>query len=158
MWATAIRAMLADGGAAVQVDAPGYRAPETVPAGRPHPAPPWAAIAGLARRFLGSGRRAGQGIRNTSPGGEDAVFQAAGFAPGIRVVVPDGRTLVRTEDDVVAHTFSSSPTAPHLFGVRVGEFEAALRAVLQEAAPGGRFAVHLPDNVLTVWRPLRGVT
>ncbi|MFN8508740.1 MAG: class I SAM-dependent methyltransferase [Dehalococcoidia bacterium] len=154
--ADAIRGMLEAGGAAVQVDAPAYRPDESDERNLPHPAPPQAAIDALTRRFLGPGRRAGQGVRNTSPSGEDAVFRAAGFAPGVRVVVPDGRVLVRTEDDLVAHTFSASPTAPHLFGDRLGEFETALRGVLRETSPDGRFAVRLPDNVLTLWRPLPG--
>ncbi|MCC6388421.1 MAG: class I SAM-dependent methyltransferase [Dehalococcoidia bacterium] len=151
--ARATRGMLEPGGAAVQVDAPAYRPGEFDWRDLPYGPPPQAAIEALTRRFLGPGRRAGQSVRNTSPSGEDAVFQAAGFAPGKRVIVPDGRVVVRTEDDVVAQTFSSSHTAPHLFGDRLAEFETALRGELREASPKGRFAVRLPDNVLTVWRP-----
>lgn len=153
--AAAVRGMLEAGGAAVQVDAPGYR-PQPTGDQLPWPAPPLAAIGDLAREFLGPDRRAGRGIRNTSPGDEDAVFRAAGFAPGERVTVPDGRILVRTIDDMVAETFSMSWTAPHLFGARTPEFEQRLRALLAEASPEARFAVRLPDNILTIWRPVRG--
>jgi SAM-dependent methyltransferase len=121
---------LEHGGAAVQVDA---------------------AVAGLRTRYLGPDLRAGQGIRNSSPDGEDAVFRAAGFRPMRRVIVPDGRVITRTIDDLVAQRFSSSPTAPHLFGHRLGSFEADLRELLESASPSGLFSVHLPDNVLSIW-------
>ena len=93
-----------------------------------------------------------EGIRNSSPGDEAAVFRAAGFAGPELVVVPDGRTIVRSADDLVAETFSLSSTAPHLFGDRLSQFDADLRRVLAEASPDGAFAVRLPDNELKIWR------
>jgi hypothetical protein len=66
----------------------------------------------------GDGRRAGQGIRNTSPSGEDEVFRQAGFLPAQTVTVPDQRIVERTADDIVAGVFSTSSSAPHLFGDR----------------------------------------
>ena len=48
----------------------------------------------LRRQYLGSDRRAGQGIRNTSPSGEDQVFQEAGFRPAQTVTVPDQRIII----------------------------------------------------------------
>src|SRR6185437_4640824 len=109
-------------------------------------------IAELRRAYLGDDRRAGRGIRNASPGDEAAVFRAAGFSGPRRVIVPDGRTIVRSADDLVAETFSMSSTAPHLFGARKSLFEADLRKVLAEASPDGAFAVRLPDNELKIWR------
>jgi SAM-dependent methyltransferase len=146
--AAAVRTMVESRGAAVQVDAPAYRPDETGEATIPQEA-----IDELRRRWLGPDRRAGKGVRNTSPSGEDDVFQAAGFAPALTVEVPDGRRSELTVDDLVARAFSSSSTAPHLFGDRAAEFEAELRAVLAEASPSGRFTVRLPDNVLRIWRP-----
>lgn len=70
----------------------------------------------LRIRWLGSDRRAGQSIRNTSPSGEPEVFAAAGFTAPDVVVVPDGRLLKRTIDDLVAERLATSATAPHLFG------------------------------------------
>jgi hypothetical protein len=67
--------------------------------------------------------------------------------------VPDGRVIHPTIDEVVARVFSSSWTAPHLFGARVGEFEHQLRVILRDASPGGRFTVRLPDNRLRIWQP-----
>jgi len=155
--AGAVCTMLEAGGVAVQVDAPGYRPDELDEAASraplPHPLPPEAPIIELRRRYLGSDKRAGRGIRNTSPAGEDAVFQAAGFAPAQEVVVPGGRRLDRTIDDIVAGVFSSSATAPHLFGDPLAHFEADLRSLLAEASPSGLFSVRLPDNTLRIWRP-----
>ena len=153
MVARTVKGMLEPGGAVVHVD--------TLPregggGDGPHPAEPLDAIADLRRRYLGPDTRAGQGVRNSSPSGEDEVFQAAGFAPAEAVVVPDGRLLERDVDDIVAHTFSSSPTAPHLFGERLGEFEADLRKLLIEVSPRGLFSARLPDNRLRIWRPRSG--
>lgn len=118
----------------------------------PHPPPPDDALDQLRRRYLGPDRRAGQGIRNTSPSGEDDVFQAAGFRPAETVIVPDQRAVELTADDLVARVFSLSSTAPHLFGDRQQDYEEDLREILAEASPAGRFSVRLPDNVLRIWR------
>jgi SAM-dependent methyltransferase len=152
--ARSVKSLLEPGGAAVQVDAASYRADaraEAPTVDLPHPPPPDDAVAELRTRYLGPDVRAGQGIRNSSPDGEDAVFRAAGFLPIRRVVIPDGRVLTRTIDDLVAQRFSSSPTAPHLFGDRLDDFEADLRQLLSEASPFGVFSVRLPENVISIW-------
>jgi SAM-dependent methyltransferase len=154
--ASAVATMLDDGGAVVQVDAPGYRHDELAAENRhgilPFPPPPDDALDQLRRDFLGPDRRAGHGIRNTSPDGEDQVFQQAGFLPAEVVIVPDRRAVERTADDVVALVFSSSSTAPHLFGDRREDYERQMRHILALASPSGRFSVRLPDNTLRVWR------
>jgi SAM-dependent methyltransferase len=154
--ASAVAAMLDPGGAVVQVDAPGYRAADLAAEAQrgtlAFPPPPDEAIDQLRRRYLGSDRRAGQGIRNTSPSGEDGVFREAGFLPAQTVTVPDQRAVELTADDVVARVFSISSTAPHLFGDRRQDFEADLREILAQASPPGRFSVRLPDNILRIWR------
>jgi ubiquinone/menaquinone biosynthesis C-methylase UbiE len=154
--AAAVATMLDPGGAAVQVDAPGYRpedlAAETRRGTLPFPPPPDDALDRLRRQHLGNDRRAGQGIRNTSPAGEDQVFQQAGFRPAETVSVPDQRAIERTTDDLVAQVFSLSSTAPHLLGDRRAEYERDLREILAQASPAGRFSVRLPDNVLRIWR------
>ena len=154
--ASAVTTMLDPGGAVVQVDAPAYRADELAAETRrgtlPFPPPPDDALDQLRRRYLGADRRAGRGIRNTSPEGEDAVFRQAGFAPAQTVTVPDRRVAEQTADEIVARVFSSSSTAPHLFGDRRDDFEADLREILARASPAGRFCVLLPDNILRIWR------
>ncbi len=83
-----------------------------------------------------------------------ASAMSAGFSGPDVVIVPDGRTIVRTVDDVVAHTLSMHSTAPHLFGDQLSRFEADLRQTLADAAsPAGAFSVRLPDNKLNVWKP-----
>jgi SAM-dependent methyltransferase len=154
--ASAVATMLGPGGAVVQVDAPAYR-PEDLSAesqrgSLPFPPPPDDALDQLRRQYLGSDRRAGQGIRNTSPAGEDEVFRQAGFQPAETVTVPDGRAIERTSDDVVARVFSTSSTAPHLFGDRQQDYERDVREILTRASPSGRFSVRLPDNILRIWR------
>ena len=148
--------MLDPGGAVVQVDAPGYRAEELSAERRSgtlaFPPPPDDALDRLRRRYLGADRRAGRGIRNTSPDGEDEVFRRAGFLPAETVTVPDRRAVEQTADELVARVFSSSSTAPHLFGDRRDDYEADLREILARTSPAGRFYVRLPDNILRVWR------
>ncbi|HTJ66772.1 MAG TPA: class I SAM-dependent methyltransferase [Actinospica sp.] len=154
--AATVATMLDVGGAAVQVDAPGGRAEEAAEASQraplPYPLPPHEALDVLRREFLGEDRRAGRSIRNTSPSGEDDVFQQAGFLPAETIIVPDQRVIERSADDLVALVFSNSSTAPHLFGDRLADYERALRHVLAEASPSGRFSVRLPDNLLRIWR------
>ena len=150
--ASTLRGMLVVGGAAVQVDAPGFRSTDR-PEGRPGLDAADDAVEELRREWLGPDRRAGQGIRNTSPSGEDQVFQSAGFLPAVELVVPDGRVVERSVDDMVALTLSQSSSAPHLFGERLDDFVVQLREVLSRASTGGTFSVVLADNVLRVWRP-----
>lgn len=151
--AAVVRDMLVPGGVLVHIDNH-HQDGVTGATPLPHPPPPDEAIAELRREFLGSQRRAGSSVRESSPGDEDSVFRAAGFLGPERVPVEDGRVLDRTVDDVVAATFSLSSTAPHLFGARLPAFEARLRALLRDASPSGLFAVRLPDNELKIWRPV----
>jgi SAM-dependent methyltransferase len=151
--ASAVRGILDANGAVVQVDLWHTNPPGQVPPNGPYPPIPEAAIDELRRQWLGPHRRAGQGLRNTSPGGEDAVFQAAGFAPEEIVVVPDNRILERSAEDVVAWVLSTSSTAPHLFGDRLGDFIKDLRCLLLDVSPEGRFSVALSDNRLRIRRP-----
>jgi hypothetical protein len=147
--ASVVRGMLEPGGAVVHVD---NRHQDGLAPDDALPAPPVERIAELRRAYLGPDRRAGKGIRNSSPGDEAAVFRGAGFAGPDIVVVPDGRTIVRSADDLVAETFSLSSSAPHLFGDRLSQFEADLRLILAKTSPEGAFAVRLPENELKIWR------
>ncbi len=150
--ASAVRTMLEPDGAVVQLDLWHTNPPDReLPAGV-HPAVPEAAIDDVRRRWLGPDRRAGQGFRNTSPSGEDEVFQGAGFSPEEVIVVPDNRVLERSVDDVIAWVLSTSSTAPHLFGDRLPEFVSELRSRLIDASPDGRFSVPLSENRLRIRR------
>jgi SAM-dependent methyltransferase len=151
--ASAVRGMLTTDGAVVQVDLWHSEPPGRIPPSGPYPPIPEAAIDELRRRWLGPDRRAGQGFRNTSPDGEDEVFQAAGFAPEVLVVVPDDRVLERSAEDVVAWVLSTSSTAPLFFGDRLSDFVEDLRRLLLDVSPEGRFSVALSDNRLRIRRP-----
>lgn len=134
--AAAVREMLEPGGAVVQVSTWNVVPLPDV-------------VEELRVRYLGADRRAGRSIRNTSPDGEDAVFQSAGFPPMEDHVVADGREVERSVDDAVANVLSMSGTAPHLFGDRLDAFVGDLRAALEPHAP---FRTRLGDNSVRIWR------
>jgi SAM-dependent methyltransferase len=106
----------------------------------PGPPPiPHAEIEALVQKYLGPGKRAGQGpapVRTHRF--EDVLVQTrfgepeAIFAPGI----PD---LVRDTESVVSGYFSFSWSAPHLFGDRADEFARELDELLRERSPSGLF-------------------
>jgi SAM-dependent methyltransferase len=149
--AAAVRDMLTPDGALVLVA--DVKAPKTVPDPLPAPLPPYESIRALVRRWLGPVPRAGQGsLPYGSPGDEEAVLAAAGFAGPERLTLPAGAPRLRSEDDVVAWVWSLSGSAPHLFGERRGAFEAELRAALWAASPTGIFAETLPDTDARIWR------
>jgi len=121
--------------------------------GLPHPTVPRADIEALVKQYVGPVRRAGRStLPQGTPGDEVEVLARAGFAGPGQHAVAGGEALVRDEDDVVAETFSMSFSAPHLFGERLAEFEADLRALLCEASPSGRFSEQLPSTELRIWR------
>jgi len=123
----------------------------------PLPSPPYAEIRELVRQYLGPARRAGQGtLAIGTPDREDLVLAQAGFENFERHVVPAGQVVDRSADDIVAWVFSRSDTAPHLFGDRRAGFERDLRALLQQASPGNRFAEHLPAAEIMTWRKPQG--
>ena len=143
--------MLEPGGAWVHVDV------KTTPVAAtdeqlPHPEPPRSQIAELAARYLGPVRRAGQGtLPRGTPGAEDEIMLAAGFAGPRRRPLGGKRVVERSEDEVVASIFSVSSSAPHLFGADLGAFESELRELLRDASPDGRFSEVAPPGQLIVW-------
>ncbi|MFJ8042543.1 class I SAM-dependent methyltransferase [Kitasatospora sp. NPDC096147] len=149
--AVAVRELLRPGGAFVHVA--DWKAERRSVAGLPHPVPPQPAVDGLVRRYLGPLRRAGQGVLpHGTPGGEAEVLARAGYAGPSRLVVPGGQVLELDAGDLVARTFSTSSSAPHLFGPHLPAFEADLRALLQAASPSGLFAERLPGTEVRIWR------
>lgn len=108
----------------------------------PSPGPPpipHAEIKALVQKYLGSTRRAGQGIAPVRTHRfEDALVRTRFgtprviFAPGI----PD---LVRDSESVLSGYFSLSSSAPHLFGDRVEAFANEVRELLKARSPEGLF-------------------
>lgn len=151
--AAAVRGMLDPGGACVHVHATTHRGDDSSDR-LAHPRPPHAEIDDLVRHYLGSVRRAGRGhLPGGTPGGEDEVFRAAGFSGPTRVEPDTAEVVTRSEDEIVAATFSLSSAAPHLFGARRAAFERDLRSLLRRASPSGRFAERRRAIALDVWRP-----
>jgi SAM-dependent methyltransferase len=119
----------------------------------PQPGVPYAAIKDLVGQYLGPVRRAGRGVLpHGTPDDEAAVLSRAGFSGPKRYVVPGGQALERTCGDVLAWVFSTSSSAPHLFGTRRGDFEADLKQLLREISPSGRFSERQPSTEVFVWR------
>jgi SAM-dependent methyltransferase len=150
--APAVAAMLAPGGACVLVYASTHE-------GTPgtdeleFPRPPRAAIADLVTSYLGSVRRAGQGVLPGGlPSGGGAAMRSAGFSKLRQLDAGAGAVHVRTDDEIVASVFSLSSAAPHLFGTRLAEFERALRGLLEAVSPAGMFAERMHGAAIDVWR------
>lgn len=136
--AGAVYDMLEPGGALVLImhKADGRAVPPS-----PGPPPiPHAEIEALVKTYLGSTSRAGQGAApvRTHSADEDAIARTRFgvprviFAPGI----PD---LVRDTESVLSGYFSTSWSAPHLFGDRVEEFATEVRGLLRARSPEGVF-------------------
>lgn len=143
--------MLESGGAFVHVGGAEVQTPPPTGA-MPHPVPPGDAIRELAQSYLGVPRRAGQGLLHRgTPGDEWAVLRPAGFEPPETTLVRGRQVLARTVDDVVANVFSTSGSAPHLFGDRVVAFEQELRALLSNASDSGLFSEQIPDLALVFY-------
>lgn len=150
--AALMREMLEPGGAFVHVNSGSHDVPGAI-TDLPFPVPPLAAIRELVQQYVGPTRRAGQGVIEHGTKYDLAeVLSNAGFVQPQSVRVPLEGVLVRTSDDLVAFVFSRSGSAPHLFGDRLGEFEADLRRLLNRASPSGKFAEQPPDTQLEIWR------
>jgi SAM-dependent methyltransferase len=148
--AATVRGMLAPGGSWVHVDATTHQGVDGA-GGFPRPAPPRGEIEDLITAYLGATRRAGTGLLpEGTPSGEDEIMVAAGFSGPERVTVA-GRTHERSTDQIVASVFSLSRAAPHLFGARVREFEADLRALLARASPACEFSERSREIELVIW-------
>jgi hypothetical protein len=109
------------------------------PPGPRYPPIPHDAIRALVDRYRGPRRRAGQGFASfPADRHEDALARTRFGAP--RVVFSEGRSdIVRDIDGVLAHYFSTSFAAPHLFGGLRDRFEADVRAELTVHSPSGLF-------------------
>jgi SAM-dependent methyltransferase len=130
--AATVRQMLNPGGAVVHVHATTHRG-DTGDDPLSLPRPPYEAIDGLVRAYLGP-------PTPNRLSGEDTVYRAAGFDGPRRIEIPAGEIVERSVDAVVASVFSLSTSSPALFGTARQQFEAQLRKLLSETSPSGRFA------------------
>jgi SAM-dependent methyltransferase len=108
------------------------------PEGPGYPAIPHDEIREIIRRYLGPRRRAGRGYAPPFERYADALTRTRFGAPR-SVFAPGLPDIVRDVDGVLAGYLSTSYAAPHLFGDRLDEFEAGVRALLAVRSPSGLF-------------------
>lgn len=147
-----VRGMIAPGGAWIHVQATTHKGVDG-DVSLPDPRPPWDRIDALVRTYLGPQRRAGTTVLpHGTRSGEEDVMRAAGYSGPVSRTVGGGEVVTRSADDIVAAVFSLSSSAPHLFGPRLAAFETDLRALLDAAAPAGRFSELTREVRLVIWR------
>jgi SAM-dependent methyltransferase len=108
----------------------------------PSPGPPpipHEEIEALVENYLGSTRRAGQGLAQVRTHRfEDVLVRTRFGAP--RVILASGiPDLVRGSESVLSGYFSMSSSAPHLFGERIEDFATEVRELLASRSPDGVF-------------------
>jgi SAM-dependent methyltransferase len=136
--AEAVYDMLEPGGSIVLVAHTVEGRPE--PPAPPYPRIPHEAMRVLIERYLGPRLRSGQGF--AAPPHPDRWQDALGrtrFGRGRQVFVPGRADIVQDVDGVLANYLSMSFAAPHLFGDRLGRFEADVRRTLRAHSASGLF-------------------
>jgi ubiquinone/menaquinone biosynthesis C-methylase UbiE len=136
--AEAVYELLEPGGSLVLISHDPSRPVPPAPAGTvpiPHEQ-----IRELITTFLGGPLRSGARlVADYSVERFEQTLRRTSFRTSRTVFAPGRRDIVRDVDGVVAGCLSMSYAAPHLFGARLCEFTAALRALLERHGPAGRF-------------------
>jgi SAM-dependent methyltransferase len=103
------------------------------------PAIPHDEIRALVAKYLGSNRRAGQGISpQRSHRFEDVLIQTRFGAPQ-QLFVPGLPDLLRDSESVLSGYLSLASSAPHLYGDRLDDFAGEVRALLANRSAEGVF-------------------
>jgi SAM-dependent methyltransferase len=108
----------------------------------PSPGPPpipHTEIEALVEKYLGSTRRAGQGMAPVRPHRFEDVLVRTRFGAPRSIFVPGIPDLLRDNESVLSGYFSMSSSAPHLFGHRVEDFASEVRELLTSRSPEGIF-------------------
>ena len=108
----------------------------------PSPGPPripHAEIGALVEKYLGSTRRAGQGVSQVRTHRFEDVLVRTRFGAPRSIFVPGIPDLVRDSESVLSGYFSMSSSAPHLYGERVEDFAGEVRELLAARSPEGLF-------------------
>jgi SAM-dependent methyltransferase len=103
------------------------------------PAIPHDAIKALVERYLGSSRRAGQGIAPERTHRFEDVLAGTRFGVPQQFFLAGIPDLLRDSESVLSGYFSLSSAAPHLFGDRLDDFAREVRALLAERSAKGIF-------------------
>ena len=108
----------------------------------PSPGPPpipHAEIRVLVEKYLGSTRRAGQGVSLVRNHRFEDVLVRTRFGAPRSIFVAGIPDLLRDSESVLSGYFSMSSSAPHLFGDRAEDFAGEVRELLASRSPEGVF-------------------
>jgi SAM-dependent methyltransferase len=108
----------------------------------PSPGPPpipHAEIKALIEKYLGSTRRAGQGVSPVRTHRFEDILVRTRFGAPRSIFVPGIPDLLRDGESVLSGYFSFSSSAPHLFGDRAEDFAGEVRELLASRSPEGVF-------------------
>jgi SAM-dependent methyltransferase len=103
------------------------------------PAIPHGEIAALVGKYLGSNRRAGRGTAPMRTHRFEDVLARTRFGVPRQFFAPGIPDLLRDSESVLSGYLSMSSSAPHLFGDRLDDFAAQVRALLAARSPEGVF-------------------
>jgi len=103
------------------------------------PAIPHDEITALVAKYLGSARRAGQGIAPERTHRFEDVLVRTRFGTPRQFFLPGIPHLLRDSQSVLSGYLSLSSAAPHLFGDRLDDFAAEVRALLADRSAEGIF-------------------
>jgi SAM-dependent methyltransferase len=113
--------------------------------GRPRPPDPGVPpiphdeIRALVGKYLGSARRAGQGVARERTHRFEDVLARTRFGGPRQSFVPGIPDLLRDSESVLSGYLSLSSSAPHLFGDRLDDFAGEVRALLASHSAEGIF-------------------
>ena len=130
--------------------------------GRPRPPGPGVPpiphdeIKALVAKYLGSTRRAGQGTAPERTHRFEDVLVRTRFGVPRQFFVPGLPDLLRDSESVLSGYFSFASSAPHLFGDRLDDFAAEVRALLANRSADGIFWDWPGDTEVVMARKPRG--
>ena len=110
-----------------------------VPSSPAPPAIPHDEIKALIEQYLGSTKRAGQGLAPVRCDRFEDVLVRTRFGAPRSVFASGIPDLVRDSESVLSGYFSMSFSAPHLFGDRIEDFASEVRELLKKRSPAGIF-------------------
>jgi len=109
------------------------------PPGPGVPAIPHCEIKAVVEKYLGSARRAGQGTAPERTYRFEDVLARTRFGVPRQLFVPGIPDLLRDSESVLSGYLSLSSSAPHLYGDRLDDFAAEVRALLANHSAEGIF-------------------
>lgn len=106
----------------------------------PGPPPiPHDEIKALLEKYLGSAKRAGQGVASVRTHRPEDILARSRFGTPRMLFAPGIPDLLRDSEGVLSGYFSMSYSAPHLFGDRADDFADEVRELLRARSPEGVF-------------------